>query len=194
MRAALAALLAVPLVSLSLLWACQTTAATSPRTRPVHWAQPVIATPLENLHQVSAELYRCEQPSADDMRALEGLGIRSVVNLRAFHSDHDEVDGTGLELREVPMHAGSLEHDELVLALRALLEAPKPVVVHCWHGSDRTGAVVAAWRVAREGWTPAEAAEEMTSGGFGHHERYDNLRALVLGLDPAELRSELGLP
>jgi len=187
MRAALAALLAV------LLCACQTTAPTGPSTRPLHWAQPVLDTPLENLHQVSAELYRCEQPSAADMRALEALGIRSVVNLRAYHTDRDEVGGTKLELREVPMHAGSLEHAELVLALRALLDAPKPVVVHCWHGSDRTGAVVAAWRVAREGWTPAEAAEEMTSGGFGHHERYDNLRELVLGLDAAELRSELGL-
>lgn len=189
MRAALAALLALPL-----LCACWSTAAADPRTRPVRWAQPVPGTPLENLHQVSAELYRCEQPSAADMRALAALGIRSVVNLRAFHSDRDEVAGTALELREVPMHADALEHAELVLALRALLDAPKPVVVHCWHGSDRTGAVVAAWRVALEGWTPAEALDEMTAGGFGHHERYDNLRALVLALDPAELRSELGLP
>src|SRR5262245_58122811 len=93
------------------LCACGTTVAENPEARPARWAQPVPGTPLENLHKVSAELYRCEQPSADDMRALEALGIRSVVNLRAFHTDRDEVGSTSLELREVPMRAGSLEHD-----------------------------------------------------------------------------------
>lgn len=195
MRAALLVRL-VPVVGalvVTVLWSCRTTASESARPRPTHWAQPVLGMPLENLHRVNAELYRCEQPTAAEMRALEDFGIRSVVNLRALHSDRDEVESTELVLHEVPMEADELDTAELLLALQALLDAPKPVAVHCWHGSDRTGAVVAAWRVALEGWTPAEAHDEMTAGGFGHHERYENLRALVLGLDRAQLRAELGL-
>ena len=69
--------------------------------------------------------------------------------------------GTGLVLAEVPVDAGDLTYAELVAALKAVVGSPKPVVVHCWHGSDRTGAVVAGWRVAMQGWTPAAALDEM---------------------------------
>lgn len=173
--------------------ACSGTAADAPRLRPSHWAQPVIGSAVGNWFQVSPELHRCEQPSAAGMRELAAFGIRTVVNLRAFHSDADEAQGTGLAIVEVPMDAGDLSYPELLAALRALLAAPKPVAVHCWHGSDRTGTVVAAWRVAMQGWTPAAALDEMVAGGYGHHGMYGNLRALVLSLDRGRLRADLGL-
>lgn len=175
--------------------ACATTSSPPPpRARPSHWAQPMVGSRIDNWFQVAPELYRCAQPSAADMRTLAAAGIRSVVNLREYHSDRDEVDGTGLHLVELRLDAGDLTYLQLVAALRALLAAPKPVVVHCWQGADRTGAVVAGWRVAVDGWTPAQALEEMVAGGFGHSVFYDNLRALVAGLDRAQLRADAGLP
>ncbi len=183
----------------SLLWlvafaACGTTAAGTARVRPTHWAQPVIGSSVDNWFRVSHELYRCAQPSARDMQSLAAFGVRTVVNLREFHSDRDEVAGSGLQLVEVPMAAGSMDHAQLVAALRALVRAEKPVAVHCWHGADRTGAVIAAWRVAVDGWAPADALAEMVEGGFGHSVLYDGLRDLVAGLDRAQLRREVGLP
>lgn len=181
------------LLPLALL-ACGTTSSTTTRARPSHWAQPMLGADVANWHRVDDQLYRCGQPDRAGMRALAAHGVRTVVNLRSWHSDRDEIAGTGMKLVEVPASAGSMDYRDLVVALRAVVQAEKPVAVHCWHGSDRTGAVVAAWRVAVSGWTPQQALDEMTAGGFGHSELFDNLRALVAGLDRAQLRADVGLP
>lgn len=181
------------LLPLALL-ACGTTSSTTTRARPSHWAQPMLGADVANWHRVDDQLYRCGQPDRAGMRALAAHGVRTVVNLRSWHSDRDEIAGTGMTLVEVPASAGSMDYQDLVAALRAVAQSEKPVAVHCWHGSDRTGAVVAAWRVAVSGWTPQQALDEMTAGGFGHSELFDNLRALVAGLDRAQLRADVGLP
>jgi protein tyrosine/serine phosphatase len=176
------------------LLACGTTSSSTTRARPTHWAQPMLGADVANWHRVDEQLYRCGQPDRAGMRALAAQGVRTVVNLRSWHSDRDEIAGTGMLLVEVPASAGSMDYADLVQALRAVVQAEKPVAVHCWHGSDRTGAVVAAWRVAVSGWTPQQALDEMVAGGFGHSELFDNLRTLVAGLDRAQLRADVGLP
>jgi protein-tyrosine phosphatase len=40
------------------------------------------------------------------------------------------------------------------------------VFVHCRYGDDRTGMMIAAYRMAVEGWTPEEARQEMEKFGF----------------------------
>ena len=174
--------------------ACGTTAADTIQVRPPEWAQPVIGSDVDNWFRVTPELYRCGQPSARGMRTLAAFGIQTVVNLREYHSDAGEVEGTALRLVEVPVGADELTYEHVVAALRAVLQADKPVVVHCWQGADRTGAVVAADRIAVEGWTPAVALAEMAGGGFGHSVLYENLRQLVAGLDRERLRRDVGLP
>lgn len=180
-------------VGLAAFAGCATTSEGPPHVRPLHWAQPMLGSSIDNWHRVDGMLYRCGQPDDAGMRELAAHGVRTIVNLRAWHSDRDEVAGSGLTLVEVPLGAGSLTYPELVTALRALLAAEKPVVVHCWQGADRTGAVVAAWRVAVHGWTPAAALDEMVGGGFGHAAIYGNLRELVASLDRARLRADVGL-
>lgn len=165
-------------------------------TTPAHersprWAQPVPGGGVAKWHKVDERLHRCAQPSATDMRTLEAHGVRSVVNLREYHSDVQKADGTELVVVEVPLDAGDMSYDDLVRALAALAAAPKPAAVHCWRGSDRTGAVVAAWRVAVDGWTPSQALDEMVAGGFGHSSWYGNLRTLIGGLDAERLRRDL---
>jgi tyrosine-protein phosphatase SIW14 len=121
------------------------------------------------------------------------FGIQSIVNLRKYHSDQTAIAGTSLSLIEVPVGAGNLTYDQLVAALKAVAAAAKPTCVHCWHGSDRTGAVIAAWRIAVEGWTPAEALDEMVAGGYGHSVWFTNLRELIGGLDADRLRADAGI-
>jgi tyrosine-protein phosphatase SIW14 len=180
--------------ALLLLIAVLACAADVPRARPAHWAQPMLGGKVGNWFQVTPELYRSEQPSDAEMRALETFGIKAVLNLRNWHSDTDEVKGTTIIVSEVKTDAGDMTYAQLVVALKALIDAPKPALVHCWHGSDRTGTVVAGWRVAMQGWSPADALDEMRYGGFGHHEMFDNLHTLILSLDRTRLRADLGLP
>ncbi len=164
----------------------------SPRVRPTTWAEPLIETSLGNSYRVSPELYRCEQPTPDDAADLRALGIRSILNLRKHHTDSDKLAAAGFALLAEPMNAGEVTEDLLVAALRKFHAAPKPVLVHCWHGSDRTGVFVAAYRIVFQGWTREAALDEFRNGGYGFHKRwYPNLIELLSKLDPAALRQRV---
>jgi protein tyrosine phosphatase (PTP) superfamily phosphohydrolase (DUF442 family) len=163
------------------------------RVRPSDWAQPVIGSELENWYKVDDRLYRSEQPSRAAFRAIENYGIRSVLNLRSHHSDTAEAQGTDLRLYRVEMHAGNVTTELILSALEIIRDEPGPILVHCWHGSDRTGAVVAAYRVVFQKWSREKAVDEMVNGGFGYHSTYGNLPDLIRKLDPRVLRGALGL-
>lgn len=160
-----------------------------PRPRPPEWADPMLGVPLENCFRVSDELYRSEQPATGDIPALHAMGVKSVLNLRNHHRDAKAFAAGGFTVGAAPMRAGRLTVDDLVAALREFRRLPKPVVVHCWHGSDRTGSVVAAYRIVFQDWTPAAALDELRHGGFGYHETwFPNIVSLFESLDAADLR------
>jgi len=96
-----------------------------------------------------------------------------------------------LTLLEVPMVAGSFGEEDIVRALRAVLLAPKPVLIHCQHGSDRTGVVAAMYRIVFEGWTKEDAVDELRHGGFGFHVYYVNIPAFVRGADVERIKARL---
>jgi protein tyrosine/serine phosphatase len=141
---------------------------------------------------VSDELFRCEQPTIADLADLQSLGVRSILNLRKHHDDPDGFAAAGLKLLAEPMNAGEVTEDLLVSALRQFRDAPKPVLVHCWHGSDRTGVFVAVYRVVFQGWAREAALDEFRHGGYGFHERwYPNLVELLSKLDAESLRAKV---
>lgn len=163
--------------------------AAAPRERPAHWAAPLINTSLENAYRVSPDLLRCEQPRTADIADLRALGVRAIVNLRRWHTDPKELAQAGFQLVVHRLEADAITFDDLVAALRVIRAAPKPVLVHCWHGSDRTGAVVAAYRIVFQDWTPADALDELRHGGFGYHEKwFPQIVTLFETLDAADLR------
>jgi protein tyrosine phosphatase (PTP) superfamily phosphohydrolase (DUF442 family) len=166
----------------------------TPTNRPDRWAQPVRLEGVPNLHKVSESLYRSAQPSASGMRNLKAFGIRTVVNLRAFHSDGDEIGSTGLGQEHIRMTAWHPEEEDVVRSLRIVSDpARAPVLVHCLHGADRTGTLCAIYRVAVQGWTKEEAIREMTQGGFGFHEVWQNLPSWIGDLDVNVLKARAGL-
>ena len=142
-----------------------------------------------NFHWLDADRQLCRsgQPAAAEFRALADAGVRSVLNLRHHHSDRELIAGTGLQLYELPLDAGSLTADDLIAAVAILRQAPKPVLIHCWHGSDRTGAVVAAWRMIEMRWDPERAITEMESDAYGFHRRlYRRLPRLLRSAEFAQ--------
>ena len=162
------------------------------RARPAEWAAPIIETTLDNCYRVSAELFRCEQPAQRDVPDIRALGIRTLLNLRQYHTDSPDFARAGLTLVAEQMSAGRVTVDQLVVALRKFRAAPKPVLVHCWHGSDRTGAFVAAYRIVFQDWTTAAAIDELRRGGFGFHESaFPNLVPLIETLDVATVKKRV---
>jgi len=162
--------------------------------RPAEWAQPIQLDGAPNLHKVSDQLYRSAQPTAEGMRNLKEMGIETVVNLRSFHSDRNEIGNTGLAYEHIFMKAWHPEYKEVVLFLQ-IVSNPKrtPVLVHCQHGADRTGTMTAIYRIAVQGWSKEDALREMTEGGFGFHDIWVNLVPWIDSLDFAAIRRDAGL-
>ena len=166
----------------------------APAARPATWAKPVTLDGVPNLHQVSPTLYRSAQPNRDGLARVEKLGVRTVVNLRSFHSDADELKGTGLAAAHLSMKAWHPEREDVIAFLKIVADPKQtPVLVHCQHGADRTGTLCACYRVIVQGWTKEEAIREMTDGGFGFHAIWQNLPDWIANLDVEAIRRELGL-
>ncbi len=159
------------------------TAAADLRVRPADWAQPVIGFKLGNFYQVSDDVYRSQQPDDEALRELEKAGFRAVLNLREYHADDAEEAGN-LKLYRVPMAAGEVSDAEMARALKIMVEAPKPLLVHCWHGSDRTGVVVAMYRMVFQNWPREKAIDEFVNGGYGYHKSfYPNIEKYLETVD-----------
>ncbi len=158
------------------------------------WAVKLEQPGLKNFHQVSTNLYRCAQPDERGMAALEKFGVKTVINLRGFHGDTGELKGTTLRGERIRFNTWHAEDEDLVKFLQIVTSTNgAPYVVHCLHGSDRTGTMIAIYRIAVEGWTKDEAIAEMTQGGFGFHAIWKNLPRYLRALDVDDLKKRAGI-
>lgn len=147
----------------------------------------------KNYHRVNADIRRSGQPDAHEMAFLFTVeGIRSVLNLRDHHDDEDEIGRLDIRRFDIPLSAGSITEDDLVRILLTVKRAPKPVLIHCLHGSDRTGAAVAACRIVLEGWSVEQAVSELMEPEYGHHRTlYKNIPELLRKADWDRIRNEV---
>lgn len=164
---------------------------TDPRIRSDTWAAPVIGSSLDNFYKVDNNLYRSEQPDGDDFTALSKLGIKEILNLREYHGDEDAAENQ-FTVHRVAMEAGSVTEEQLLAALTRIKNRKAPLLIHCWHGSDRTGVTVAAYRLVFQNWSKQQAIDEMVNGGYGYHGSvYPNLVELINQLDVAKIKQQL---
>ena len=158
----------------------------------VRLAEALTLEGVENLHRVNTKLYRSAQPTPQGFSNLRTLGVRSVLNLREYHRDTRKARHTDLHLMAYPVAAGQVTAADVENCLKLLADAPKPALVHCWHGSDRTGIVVAAWRIVYENRSVEEAEAEFRNDRYGHHEFwYGNLVELLRSTDWDAMRERL---
>ena len=163
--------------------------------RPATWAQPVTLVGVENLHRITPTIYRCAQPDAPAMQALAGLGIKTVINLRAFHSDTDEIAGTELKAERHRINTWNLDDADVIRVLRLLRQAENgPFLIHCQHGADRTGTICAMYRMVEQGWSREDAIREMTEGGYGWHSIWRNLVRYLREVDIAAIKAAVDAP
>lgn len=160
--------------------------------RPARWAVPIALEGAGNLHKISDGLYRSEQPTKEGMKNLEKLGIKTVINLRAFHSDKDKLKGTALLNSELSVKTWHIEDEDVVRVLRIIAKKENgPFLLHCQHGADRTGVMSAMYRIVAQGWTKEEAIDEMVNGGYGFHPVWSNVIEYVKKADIAGIKREV---
>lgn len=124
---------------------------------------------------VTDKVYRGERPAKyTDLGHLKDLGIQYIINLESgafeFFNDDDYEHACkgilGFEYFSLPCSdfcAPSFKQVERFIS--AIGTAHGPVFVHCLHGKDRTGFMIACYRMS-QGWTYAQAKEEMIERGF----------------------------
>lgn len=100
------------------------------------------------------------------------LGVKTVLDLREQDSrsakEAQVVTALGMHYVNVPMRGLTPPTDAQTATILALLEsaASGGVFVHCKRGADRTGAVIAAYRVDHDHWANARALKEAMSCGM----------------------------
>ena len=141
---------------------------------------------VKNFAKISDVLYRGEQPTAEGFAELKKMGVKTIVNLRAFHSDRDLLSGTGLQYVHINCKAWHPEDEDVAQFLK-LLKDPNnlPVFVHCQHGADRTGMMVASYRIMEQGWNPDDAARE--THNFGFHAIFTEIQTFLKHFDAAAM-------
>ena len=142
-------------------------------------AVKVNTTSLTNLYKVTDSIYRSEQPDKKAFRELSLLGIKSVLNLRNSHADPKNLQGTAMQFFSVSMQAKHCTDTAIITALKILINAPKPILVHCRYGADRTGLVIAMYRIIIENWSKEQALDELQNGGFHFHKSYKNIPEFI---------------
>jgi tyrosine-protein phosphatase SIW14 len=141
------------------------------------WASPQNES-LPNFQKVNDHIYRGAQPTDDGFGELARLGIKTVIDLRQIgeHSQEGEqkvVTSLGMRYVSIPMIGMSTPKDDQVSEVLTLLSdtTSEPVFVHCKRGADRTGMVVAVYRISQDGWENKKALSEAKSYGMSFFER-----------------------
>jgi len=146
---------------------------------------------LSNLHQIDYGIFRSEQPDKLDFANLEKFGITEVLNLRRWHSDEKEAKKTNLILLHVPMRAEKIKDVDVIQALKIIKNRKGNILIHCKHGSDRTGLIIAMYRIVFQNYTKEQAIKEMTEGGFGFHKIYKNIIGYIQQVNVEKIKQEI---
>ncbi len=171
----------------------KSTASTTIRQRPAAWAMPVRSDNLQNFYRLDDKVYRSAQPDKKGFQELAAIGVKNVLSLRDYHSDDDGRD-SGLNLYRVKMEAGDITIGQLTDALRIIRNSEGPILIHCWHGSDRTGLVSAMYRVVFQGWSKEDAIDELMNGGYGYHSLYKNIPEFIRQADIERVKQGVFAP
>jgi tyrosine-protein phosphatase SIW14 len=152
------------------------------------WAKKIINPPVPNLFKINDSMYRSAQPGKNSITYFDSLGIRSILNLRKHHEDPV---GIHAKAYAVKMKASRFTDDDIIRALQIISTAPKPILVHCRYGADRTGLVIAMYRIIFENWTREKAIAELLNGGYGFHTRYENIPEYIQHADITAIKKSV---
>ena len=138
---------------------------------------------IVNGHEATPEIVRGGDVCSVGVASLMALGVRRVICLKNIRDDSEreiQIEKAIVEEARLTWLWRPLENQGLfsyddgskVPAILELIEQSLGrVFVHCHHGSDRTGVVVACWRIKHQGWSADQAIAEMKRYGAAWYNR-----------------------
>jgi protein tyrosine/serine phosphatase len=133
---------------------------------------------LPNFQIVNDNVFRGAQPTDEGIKRLAERGVKTVIDLRlpSEHSithEKEVVESSGMRFVNVPMRGLMAPTDDQLYGVLRILNDSKqwPVFVHCRRGADRTGTVLACYRISHDNWNNQKALEEAKAYGISIFER-----------------------
>lgn len=166
---------------------------------PVIAGQTVDEPPIARFHRVDEHLFRGAQPTEAGLRHLRDLGVRAVINLRAegdaeVANERRIAESLGMRFVHIAIRDGNfftwfrrIPEDTVKQFFDVLDTTPGPLFIHCRRGTDRTGAIVAFYRIARNGWNAERALREANERGMRLW--YRGLRRQIKAFDSPVVQS-----
>ena len=151
-------------------------------------------TGVQNFHQINNHLYRGAQPTPEGFQHLAVLGVHTVLDLREAGSraaaEKQVVEKDGMHYINIPFGGLSAPSDQQMTRVLTIFNDPQSgvVFVHCRRGADRTGTVVACYRVANDHWKNRDALAEAKQDGMAWFEKA--MQHYVLRFNPAQMLAE----
>jgi tyrosine-protein phosphatase SIW14 len=121
---------------------------------------------IKNFDQVDTHVYRGAQPSNAAFAYLAKIGVKTVIDLREAGSrsqaEQRAVTANGMQYINVPMGGFTPPTEAEITKILGILEdhTTGPVFVHCMHGKDRTGVVIAAYHIDHDKWDNMRALKD----------------------------------
>jgi protein tyrosine/serine phosphatase len=146
------------------------------------------AADVRNFGEVNDHLYRGAAPSAVGLQELGAMGIKLVIDLRetgrGTSVERAQVEKLGIRYVNIPLRPTSAPTQEEISHLLSLLSqnGTSRIFVHCRRGKDRTGTVVACYRIQHDGWTNRKAQAEANEYGMSRMER--GMRSFIVHFTP----------
>jgi tyrosine-protein phosphatase SIW14 len=151
---------------------------------------------VRNFHAVNDHVYRGAQPTAEGFANLGKLGVKTVIDLRRGdehkESEQEIVERAGMRYIHIPLNGYEAPSNDNVAKILALLDdSPAwPVFIHCRRGADRTGTVIACYRVAHDHWTNGKALTEAKLHGMSWTEIW--MQRYVMQFKPLPSQPTIG--
>jgi protein tyrosine/serine phosphatase len=129
-----------------------------------------------NFGKIDDRLYRGAQPDAAAIARLKQLGVTTIINLRTtkelWSAEAAAALSNSIVYTNIPLEGmGRPAQADMARILSIINGAPGPVFVHCEHGCDRTGTVIACYRIQHDGWDAEAALKEANRYGMSILER-----------------------
>jgi protein tyrosine/serine phosphatase len=159
--------------------ACISTKPLPPEKRPATWGN--LVNKDLNFYKISEDVFRSEQPSNQLIPLIKQNNISVIINLRSKNEDVEVLSQESLNLKHIPINTWEINRDDLLSVMKEIEQAKltnQKALIHCYHGSDRTGASIAMYRIIFENWSTQDALEEMKYGGYGFHPIWVNIEKL----------------
>jgi protein tyrosine/serine phosphatase len=131
---------------------------------------------ITNFGQIGDKLFRGAQPDAPGITNLAKLGVKLIVNLRmtndVWKPEETLARAQGILYTNIPLRGlGRPTPEQIQQILGAIEAAGGPAFVHCQFGCDRTGTVIACYRIQHDKWTSDTALQEAVRYGMSRFER-----------------------